>query len=423
MLMRRTGRDPDQPAPGIRRHGAGYQVRVKVRGETSAAQFPRDATVSEMTEWQEDERARLRILLPKTKAGTFAADAKRYIALPAVQAMPTAAERTQHVHEWVAVFGQRRRRTIPARDIEAQRDRWLTEPREVNEQGDVVLGPYSAAAINKRLRALSNIWTRLDGRRAPNPVLEVDECEEPDPQPRGLPYEVIEAILAAIPETAIGVKKDGTRTSGKNIPRPSLTKARLRVIAYTGLAHAQLKALDRGDVTLFPLDADGHETGGTMRVIARRKGRKKRRAQDRRMPRLIPLIPPAAAAFRQLDRLNGWGNFSNSSMWKAFQRACRTLGIDGLRPYDFRHSLLTVVYQETKDRRVTGHFGGHETGRTTDRYTMAAVAPHVQAAADRVAARLSTVSGHQRNGTERNSSGISGGQNGGPSPEPPSKSP
>jgi integrase len=178
----------------------------------------------------------------------------------------------------------RRRRKITPELIAAQRDRWLADTDD---------GRYAPASVNKRLRALSNLWTVLDGRRAPNPVLEVAECEEPDPEARGLPYDVIEAILAAIPDTAIGKKKDGTRTTGKNIPRPSKTKARLRVIAYTGLAHAQLKLLTRSDVDL---------EAGTIRLVARRKGRKHRRAQDRPIPQLLPLLPQASTRSRSSTR-------------------------------------------------------------------------------------------------------------------------
>ncbi len=372
---------------GVRRHGAGYEVSVKVRGERSYASFPLDATPREMMTWREDERARLRSLTAiRPRAGTFAGDVAFYLKLPAVKALPTYAERVQHLTEWIAVFRGRRRRAITAPLIEAQRDHWFTEPRALHEDGSVKIGPYSAAAVNKRLRALSNLWTKLDGRRAPNPVLEVDECEEPDPQARGLPYDVIEAILAAIPETAIGVKKDGTRTTGKGVPRPSQTKARLRVIAYTGLAHSQLKALTRADVDL---------EAGTIRVISRRKGRKKRRAHDRAIPTLLPLIPQAVEAFSVFDALHCWGPFSNSSMWKAFQRACVQIGLGdaGLKVYDLRHSFLSALYDETKDLRVTGTFGGHRSERTTRRYTMAAVAPHVQAAAERLRALYARFTG------------------------------
>lgn len=365
--------------PGIRRHGAGYQVTAHARGVRAYGQFDRDATLAEMIEWQKDERAKLQLAHPKPRGGTFAADAAKYLKLPSVQALTDYAQRQQHIQEWCAVFGGRRRRTIDPALIEIQRDTWLTVPRAVADDGTVRVGPYSAGSVNKRLRALSNLWTKLDGRRAYNPVLEVDECAEPDPEARGLPYEVIEAILAAIPDTAVGVKKDGTRTTGKNVARPSQTKARLRVIAYTGLAHAQVKLLTPADVDL---------EAGTVRVVARRKGRRKRGAHDRPIPTLLPLIPPAVEAFKTFAALNCWGPFSNSSMWKAFQRACKTLRIEGLRPYDFRHSLLTAIYEETRDLRVTGRFGGHRTERTTGRYTLAAVAPHVQAAADKLGARF-----------------------------------
>lgn len=378
-------------APGIRRNGAGWQATVKVRDERVYAQFDRDTSLREMQAWQEDERARLRLLTKdRPRAGTLHADATKYLRREDVKAMPTFSERTQHIEEWCAVYGTKRRRAITPTLIEAQRDAWLTEERELHDDGSVKLGPYSAAAVNKRLRALSNVWTKLDGRRAYNPVLEVAECEEPDPAARGLPYDVIEAILDAIPDTAIGVKKDGTRTTGKNIARPSKTKARLRVIAYSGIPHSTLKKLTRASVTLLPRDAEGHETGGTVLLPPRRKGRKRRRAQDKPLPERLPLIPLAAAAFRDFDRLECWGPFSNSSMWKAFQRACKTLGLEGLKPYDYRHSFLTVVYDETRDLRITGTFGSQRTERTTKRYTLAAVAPHVQAAADKVAARLAS---------------------------------
>lgn len=387
--------------PGIRRHGAGYQTVVKVRGERAYAQWPLDTPLREMLEWQKDAAADLRVRLPTVCAGTFSADVAKYLKLPAVKAMPTYAEREQHLHEWEIVFAGMRRRTVKAHHIEAQRDVWLTTPRALHEDGTIRLGPYSAAAVNKRLRALSNLWTRLDGRRAPNPVIEVDECEEPDPVARGLPYDVVEAILAAIPETAIGVKKDGTRTRGKGLLRPSQTKARLRVIAYTGLAHAQLKLLTRADVDL---------EAATLRVIARRKGKKKRRAQDRPIPVLLPLIPQAIDAFKAFDALNCWGPFSNSSMWKAFQRACETIGIEGITPYDFRHTFLSIVYAETHDLRVTGAFGGHRSERTTKRYTMSAVAPHVAAAAEKVRARLAPAlasNASEANGNERKNADAS----------------
>lgn len=174
-------------------------------------------------------------------------------------------------------------------------------------------------------------------------------------------------------------------TSGKGIARPSQTKARLRVIAYTGLSHSQIKRLTASDVDL---------EAGTVRVIARVKGRKAQRAHQQPLPQLLPLSSQHAVdAFARFADLNCWGEFSNSSMWKSFGRACRRIGLEGLKPYDFRHSFLSMVYQETRDLRVTGTFGGHRSERTTKRYTLAAVAPHVQDAAAKVRARLTPQTG------------------------------
>lgn len=416
--------------PGVRRHGAGLQATVKARGERSYLSFDLETPYAVMVADIEDERARLRLLMKdRPRAGTLMIDAKRYLQLPSVRALSDYAQREQHILEWCALLGSKRRRSSGWPEaIEAQRDRWLTEPRAAATDGTVIDGPYAAASVNKRLRALSNLWTKLDGRRAPNPVLEVNECEEPDPEPRGLPYELIEAILAAIPgtrrkvddaqiaeiraraprETAVSLARAFgiSDTRVRRIARGAGTRstsperqnqARLRVIAYTGIPHEILKQLTRESVTFFPRDAKGQETGGTVLMPPRKKGKKRRRAQDKPLPELLPLIPQAAAAFREFDRLDCWGAFSNSSMWKLFRRACAVLAtkdttmraaLEGVSPYWFRHSYLTAVYDETKDLRVTGKIGGHRSERTTKRYTMAAVAPHVAAAAARLAARF-----------------------------------
>jgi integrase len=362
--------------PGIRRHGAGWQTSVQFRGDRLFEQWPLDADAREMRDWIEDKRAELRLLAKaRPSAGSFESDARKYLRRPDIKGLTTYAERMQHIDEWIRVFGNRRRRSVTPELIEAQRDAWLTEG-------------FSGASVNKRLRALSNLWTKLDGRRAPNPVREVSECEETAPTARGLPYDVIEAILDAVPEVHEGKTKAGVFTRGKGIARPSQTKARLRVIAYTGLSHSQIKALTPSDVDL---------EAGTVRVIARRKGRKVQRAHQQPLPELLPLSSEHAVdAFRRFAELNCWGEFSNSSMWKSFRRACNRIGLTGLKPYDFRHSFLSMVYQETKDLRVTGTFGGHRSERTTLRYTMAAVAPHVLDAAAKVRARLASPGTHAK---------------------------
>lgn len=374
MLMRRAGRDPNNPAPGIRRHGAGWQSTAKVRGERVYEQWPLDTPLSEILEWQKDARAQLRITQPAVQAGTLQADVARYLKLASVQAMPTFGERQQHLEEWCAYFARRRRRSI--------------RPLELEERRDELLRVLAPASVNKRLRALSNVWTKLDGRRAPNPVREVTECEETSAAPRAIPYDIIDAILAEMPETAIGVRKDGTRTAGK--PRKNDAKIICTIYAYTGLAPEQLKTLERPCVDL---------EAATLLLVPRRKGKKPRAAGGRGLAQLVPLLPTAVEAFRQFDARQLWGvRFSNSTVHRSFTSAAARLGFDGLTPYDLRHSFLTALYQETRDLRVTGVFGGHRSEATTKRYTIAAVAPQLQEAVDKLRARLASTTDVQRAG-------------------------
>ena len=155
-----------------------------------------------------------------TAGGPFSADAARY--LDAVAALTTIEQRRQHINEWVAIFGDQPRGSIRPHEIRAQRDRWLTTPR-TNAQGRIVK-PFAPGSMNKRLRALSNLWRVLDGRHATNPVREVPEATEEEGAPRALPYAVIEAILAAMPDVTRAVK-------GGHVERGSRTRARLAVIA------------------------------------------------------------------------------------------------------------------------------------------------------------------------------------------------
>ena len=68
------------------------------------------------------------------------------------------------------------------------------------------------------------LWTRLDGRSAANPVKETHLFEEAPITARGQSYDVLERILDAVPDT------------GK-------ARARLEVLAWTGMEPLQVKRL------------------------------------------------------------------------------------------------------------------------------------------------------------------------------------
>ena len=268
-------------------------------------------------------------------------------------------ERRLHMREWVQVFRHRPRQSIRPHEIRAQRDRWLTEPR--TDQRGRPRPPYAAGSVNKRLRALSNLWRVLDGRHAPNPVREVPEADEIEGAPRALPYPVIRAILDAMPDCQ--------------------TKARLAVLAWTGLAHVQMSGLR-------PEDVDWE--GRSLWIRGRRKGASGKVRKGHRKP----ITDEAIAELRRFDELDCWGGFSQGSMRNSLARACRrverrckTDGVEvdlsRVRPYDFRHSYATAILASTQDLRTTQRLMLHSSIQTTERYARAAVDPMLVAALER----------------------------------------
>lgn len=362
--------------PGQRRLESGkWQVNVQVRVQGEAGYrflsrtFPADSLLSDRRAWRERMRVEARQgRLPDS--ATFADDAARY--LESVAALPTIEQRRQHIEEWTSLFGDRLRSSIRPHEIRAQRDRWLTEPR-IDQQGRR-RRPYAAASVNKRLRALSNLWRVLDGRHAPNPVREVPEADEIESEPRALPYGVIEAILEAMPDVT-RAPKGAKRAAGNR------TKARLAVMAWTGLAHVQVAGLRREDV-----DWDGPSVW----VQGRRKGS----AGTERRGHRKPITAQAVAALRRFDTLNCWGRFSHASMRKSLRTACRkveerfrrdgiTIDLSRVRPYDFRHSYATALLAATRDLQTTQRLMLHQSASTTERYARAAVDPVLVAALER----------------------------------------
>jgi len=350
--------------PGVRRHGTGYEVRVNVRGMPFRTVFPLSSTYKERQDWRKDEAARQRTRHAKPMTGTFAADAEQY--LKAKAAMTTFKDRAHHIGLWVAIFGHQRRATITSVDIRIQVEQWRLHgdpaPTPTDPLARRLLAPNT---INNRLRSLSNVWTVLDGKQAPNPLRDVPLLPDRDLIPRALPEADIEEILAAMPDRGrpTGQGK-GTR------PKASQTKARLRVIHTTGLAHKELMRLEPHELNL---------AARTMFVKGRRKGKGT-------TGRTVPLFDEGVMAFQQFIALNCWGKFSQSAMWKSFQRACQKLDVSGARPYDLRHSYATDLLEKTGDMKMTQHMMRHQDGRTTQRYALAAVPTAMLAAARKVQA-------------------------------------
>lgn len=346
---------------GIYAHGTGWRVVVS-RGYGQAPVrrlFAKDTPPRIMQAWRADTQATLRLASKgRAKIGTFEADAKRY--LISVKALPTIKDRKREIALWVAIFGRRRRDDITSADIRAQRDLWMTSGRSALDGR-----PPADNTINKRLRALSNLWTVLDGPKAPNPVRDVPEIEEDTPRPRALDFETIAKVIDAMPDV-------GQAKKGKERPDGSQSKARLRVLAYTGWSNSMLASLTPDDVNL---------EDGVARLPRRQKGKGAEAI-------FVPLVPEAVEALKEFARLNCWGKFSRRSLLTCWNRAMLRLGLPARRVYDLRHSFGTALLTASKDEGAAQDLLQHADPRTTRGYTQQSVPPRLLAARDALAKHL-----------------------------------
>lgn len=366
---------------GIRLHGAGWQAYFRFQGEFYSESFPLETDRETMQSWIATTKAELRLSSPSVKSGTFAADAARY--LRAVAAMPSIASRKAEIQVWIDRFGHRARASIRPDEIRAIRDQWITEKR-TDDKGKT-LPPYAASTINLRLRALSNLYTVLDaGRRfAVNPVRLVPEVEEPDPQPRGLPYNLIVAIIDALPDFGLAVR-------GYDRPTSSKSKARIRLIAYSGLPPATIKRIDPHR------DIDWQANAVFVRRREKGKGAK---------PAMLPMNMLAMAALGEMQRLDAFGPFDTRALNRVFKRGVEKVRVDlqkarALDPrqaadvervlalladvslYDLRHSFLTSMMSATNNLPLVQRFAQHQSPAQTAVYAQRAIDPALRAAQD-----------------------------------------
>lgn len=333
---------------------SGTLAHIRINGDLHRKHFKRGTDPILIKQWLLATEMRFRGR-KTTRTGRFDDDAAVY--LESVKAMPSFADRKLHIEEWVAVFKSRMRHTISSDEIRAQLAHWRTATRTVVisrrpsktkpiRTKDLVL---SASAVNKRRTALMHLYTVLDGKSAPNPVKDVPPYREPAPLPRGLPYSAIRQLWKVMGNTK--------------------TRARLQVMAYTGLPHAQLALVQPDDVDTKT---------GLLVVGARQKGAG--------VPASVrPLTPEAVKAFKAMARTEAWGKFSRGTMRRHFREACRQVPAlkpfaDRLTPYDLRHSFGTETYRVSGDRKATSDLMGHSTERMTRRYVLAAEAERMRVA-------------------------------------------
>lgn len=326
--------------------------------------FKPGSDLSIIVGWQERERTKalLSAAATTTAPGTFAADAEMY--LPLKKSMPTFKERARDIALWVRQFGELPRAAITPVMIQAVRERWLTEgPKLVQTwTSDPVTGrkrreyievkaPLSASTVCHRMRALENLYTTLGGRHARNPVREVEEPQSGERPARVVPVEAIRRLFGVMPESA--------------------AKARLAILAWTGIPPVALKRIQAEDFD-------------RKRAAVWVPGRKKGKGTKGRWQ---PLTSAGVKSFVELNRWNAWGPHSWDNVRRAFYAAVKRLedpAFKGLPPYALRGAFAARLYAASSDFKATQSAMGHASPTTTARYAAAALEPQQQAAVARL---------------------------------------
>jgi site-specific recombinase XerD len=339
----------ERVATGIYRDARGFSIVAVVGGEHHERRYPLGTGIRTLMDRREDLKAELRREQARTAAtspqfGTLKADAPRYLA--AVHSMPSYAARAWQIGLWVEALGHRQRDAINPADVSTQLHTW-------HAAGD------APQTCNHLRTALVQLYVRLDGKEARNPARAVPKFRVEAPVARALPVLAVARILRQF--------------------RPrSQTRARLAVIATTGISHAEM-------MRLMPDDIRPH----VLIARARRKG-------HGTQPRTIPLTKHARLALRAFVRSACWGRFSTASMRSRFLDACERAGYSGRgwRPYDLRHTFATAVALASGDDRAVQELLGHTDRKTGQRYTLGSVDA-------RVAKAIEALDGANRRGQLR----------------------
>lgn len=314
----------------------GYEIIVTRKGRRVEKRYPKHTTVRTLCAHRDRIIHDLEQKAKQAAPGTLNADVEQYL-----RTLPTGRmkdDRARELQPWLDKFGAFQRSEITPQMTREALASWGKAP----------------STQNHRRQALKAVYKTLDGPTAITPVDDVKRAMERK-EIRAISPRVVAAILRQL--------------------EPSKTAARIKVLARTGLPHAQIARLQPHDVNL---------TARTIHVTPRRKGAGTR-------ARTLPLTHAAVRAFRLMARFDAWGTFSRHSLYKSFKLAVTKAkqtwpGVwpapENIRPYDLRHAFLTEVYRRTKDLRATAELGLHSDLGTTARYAESAVSATASAARD-----------------------------------------
>lgn len=350
---------------GIRTTPTGYLVKVEVRPlPAKGKRFKAGTPLAVMQRWREDTRRALegrRDRRLRYGTGTLADDVARYFTLWGEDQHPeTVAQRRRHLEAWVAAFPDRTRESLTTGEIEAQLAAWQRQPPPTpHRQGRRRPTSESAATTAKRRQALLQLFAVLGrGTDLRNPVEAVPTRQQPAAQARGLPYPVIRDLLALMPRSA--------------------TRARLGVMAFTGLRPEELRRVEPADIDL---------SQGTLYVRTAKGG----------TVATVPLVREARTWLEEFHALGAYGPFTAAPMGLSLRRAVARLNearavqhlapLTGVTAYSMRHSYGTALYRATRDLKTVAE-GMRNSLAMAERYVEGAVSEVLEHGVARLDAAL-----------------------------------
>ena len=300
-------------ARGIYRDQYGLAAVVYVGPQHREKRFPPGTPLRDIRTWQDRTRIEFRDREEPAQRHSFAADVERY--LRRVRPLLTSySDRAREIGMWLPRFRERRRSTITTEEITTQLYTWRQD--------------RAASTCNHRRDALSHFYRILDGRRD-NPVTEAVRFALPPPETRSVPRTRIAAVLG--------------------IMQPSKTRARLRVLLWTGMRASQLQRMARDDVDLE----------AAVCYVPRGKGGE---------PVALPVPDEGVDAWREFIAIDAWGSWSVSAARVRLHAACRRRGVDTFGIHALRHAYATELRRGGADLADVQELLGHRDIRTTMRY-------------------------------------------------------
>lgn len=309
-------------APGIYRDAMGFSVRVTVGQLRRERRYPLGTLLREMQGWQDVQRGELRLLVRRpTLSGSWDADVVRYLAKKKAtfKNAKSYRARVRELQLWEAVFRGRRRSTIQVKEVNDQLWDWRG-------------AGLAASTVNHRLDAISNLFLVLDGPT--HALLAAKRFDCPVPVARWIDRGRISTVLDAL--------------------RPGVSRARLRLMHWTGVRPSQIVRLSPDSFVLdraaFPHVLVPSGKGGN--------------------PIATPLVPEGVAAAREfLSVVGAWCEIPpkdwTSGANRVIAAACKRLTVASFTTYQIRHSFLRAVRAEGADLADVQVLAGHTNARTT----------------------------------------------------------